>query len=75
MRATIAPMVADMSLYQAIPGLYDALPEALKGEVDKMRMQPYEATLRDVEAFMKGERFDGDRLKLALAPTIPLHCS
>ncbi|WP_204265596.1 hypothetical protein, partial [Enterobacter hormaechei] len=52
-----------------------ALPEALKGEVDKMRMQPYEATLRDVEAFMKGERFDGDRLKLALAPTIPLHCS
>lgn len=75
MRATIAPMVADMSLYQAIPGLYDTLPEALKGEVDKMRMQPYEATLRDVEAFMKGERFDGDRLKLALAPTIPLHCS
>ena len=75
MRATIAPMVADLSLYQAIPGLYEALPESLKAAVDKMRLQPYEATLRDIEAFMRGDGVDGDRLKLALAPTIPLHCS
>ncbi len=30
MRAVIAPMVADLSFYQAIPGLLDALPDALR---------------------------------------------
>ena len=29
MRAVIAPMVADLSFYQAIPGLLDALPDAV----------------------------------------------
>jgi len=75
MRATIAPMVADLSLYQAIPGLYDALPEALQAAVDKMRPQPYAGTLKDVEAFLNKPGVQSDRLKLALAPTIPLHCS
>lgn len=75
MRATIAPMVADRTLYEAIPGLYDALPEKLRGEVDRLRMQPYEKTLNGFEDFVRHRRIDGERIKIALAPTIPLHCS
>jgi len=45
MRAVIAPMVADRSLYEAIPGLLDALPAPLRKVVEGMRMQPYDATL------------------------------
>lgn len=75
MRATIAPMVADRTLYEAIPGLYDALPEALRGEVDRFRMKPYAETLSGFEAFVGQARYDSERLKIALAPTIPLHCS
>ncbi|MFI5015340.1 MAG: amidohydrolase family protein [Hyphomicrobiales bacterium] len=75
LRATIAPMLADLSLYQAIPGLFEALPEPLRREVERLRPQPYRATLADVEAFMKGASLGDDKLKLALAPTIPLHCT
>ncbi len=75
MRATIAPMVADKTLYEAIPGLYDALPEALRSAVDRFRMQPYAETLKGFEAFVTQTRIDSERLKIALAPTIPLHCS
>src|SRR5207302_3610124 len=33
MRAVIAPMIADRSFFEAIPGLHDALPEALQERV------------------------------------------
>lgn len=75
MRATIAPMVADLTLYQAVPGLYEALPEALRAEVDRFRLQPYERTLKGFETFVRDGRVDGERLRIALAPTIPLHCT
>ncbi|MEN5082922.1 amidohydrolase family protein [Bosea sp. TWI1241] len=75
MRATIAPMVADRTLYEAIPGLYDSLPEPLRAEVDRFRLQPYAQTLQGFEDFVRTARIDGERLKVALAPTIPHHCS
>ncbi len=34
MRAVVAPMLQDISFYQAIPGLYDALPEHLRQQLD-----------------------------------------
>src|SRR5216110_2068080 len=37
MRAVIAPMVADRSFYEAIPGLADALPPALQERVASLR--------------------------------------
>ena len=45
MRAVIAPMVADRSFYEAIPGLADALPPALQEQVAELRLPPAEATL------------------------------
>ncbi|HEY5646205.1 MAG TPA: amidohydrolase family protein, partial [Pseudomonadales bacterium] len=48
MRAVIAPMVADASFFEAIPGLMDALPPALQKEVERLRMAPHEVTLQNL---------------------------
>jgi 5-methylthioadenosine/S-adenosylhomocysteine deaminase len=75
MRAVIAPMIADRSFFEAIPGLHDVLPEALRERVAALRLPPGEATLAAVRAGFKDWSFDRDRVRLALAPTIPHHCS
>jgi 5-methylthioadenosine/S-adenosylhomocysteine deaminase len=75
MRAVIASMIADRSFFEAIPGLHDALPEALRERVAALRLPPGEATLAAVRAGFKDWSFDRDRVRLALAPTIPHHCS
>jgi 5-methylthioadenosine/S-adenosylhomocysteine deaminase len=75
MRAVIAPMIADRSFFEAIPGLHDALPEALRERVAALRLPPGEATLAAVRAGSQDWSFDRDRVRLALAPTIPHHCS
>jgi guanine deaminase len=75
MRAVIAPMIADRSFFEAIPGLHDALPEALRERVAALRLPPGEATLAAVRAGFQDWSFDRDRVRLALAPTIPHHCS
>ena len=50
MRAVIAPMVADRSFYEAIPGLAEALPAALREQVAALRLAPGEATLAAIRA-------------------------
>lgn len=44
-RAVIAPMIADRSFYQAIPGLLDAFPPELRAVADTMQTAPGEAAL------------------------------
>jgi guanine deaminase len=75
MRAVVAPMVADASFFEAIPGLMDALPPALRKDVERLRMAPYEVTLQNLSSII--ERWPGnlDVVRPAVAPTIPLHCS
>jgi cytosine/adenosine deaminase-related metal-dependent hydrolase len=75
MRAVVAPMVADRSFYEAIPGLREALPEALAAQVDGMRLPPGEATLAAIRTALADWRFDRSRVRPAVAPTIPHHCS
>src|SRR5260370_27946610 len=75
MRAVIAPMIADRGFFEAIAGLHDALPEALRERVAALRLPPGEATLAAVRAGFQDWSFDRDRVRLALAPTIPHHCS
>jgi guanine deaminase len=74
-RAVIAPMLADKTLYQAYPGLIDAMPEALRGDVRVFKLAPYEATADAVEKIYVDWPFDRDWIRPAIAPTIPLHCS
>jgi 5-methylthioadenosine/S-adenosylhomocysteine deaminase len=75
MRAVIAPMVADRTFYEAIPGLHDALPDALKERVAALRLAPGAATLDAIRSAFSELSLDRERVRLAVAPTIPHHCS
>ena len=75
MRAVVAPMVADRSFYEAIPGLHDALPQQLQERVADLRLAPAEATLTAIRAALREWPLDRDRIRPAVAPTIPHHCS
>ena len=75
LRVVLAPMVADRSFYEAVPGLIEALPPALARAVERFRLAPAAETLAALRRLLAGWSGDADRARLALAPTIPLHCS
>ena len=75
MRAVIAPMVADRTVYEAIPGLMDSMPETLQAEVAKLRMRPPEETLASIGLVLDRWSWAKHDIRAAVAPTIPHHCS
>jgi 5-methylthioadenosine/S-adenosylhomocysteine deaminase len=75
MRAVIAPMVADRSFYQAIPDLLDAFPPDLRAMAEAMRAAPGETVLAAMREAAVSWSHPSDRIRLGIAPTIPLHCS
>jgi 5-methylthioadenosine/S-adenosylhomocysteine deaminase len=75
MRAVVAPMIADRTIYQALPGLLDALPEDLRSQMASLRAAPTEKTFEACEAILANWSFDRRFIRPALGPTIPLHCS
>ena len=75
MRAVIAPMMADTTFYQAVPGLMDALPADLRKRVAPDSLPGSAESLAVCRQVLQGWHHDRDRVRLALAPTIPLHCS
>lgn len=75
LRAVIAPMVADLSFYQAIPGLLDALPDELRQAVDSLRPGDGAACLAAIEDIARHWSWDRAGILLAVAPTIPHHCT
>lgn len=74
-RAVIAPMVADLSFYQAIPGLMDVLPPELQKAVESLRPGDGQACLDSIDAILRGWRWAGRGIQAAVAPTIPHHCT
>lgn len=74
-RAIIAPMVADTTLYGAYPGLLDAIPKPLREQAATIRLAPHEASADAMAGIFENWPFDRSRIKPAIAPTIPLHCS
>jgi 5-methylthioadenosine/S-adenosylhomocysteine deaminase len=75
MRATIAPMMADRSFYEAIPGLAEALPEPLRAEALKIKYAHHEQSLAACREMIRGWKHPRDLIRPALGPTIPHHCS
>jgi 5-methylthioadenosine/S-adenosylhomocysteine deaminase len=75
MRAVIAPMIADRTIYQALPGLLDALPEELRSHYAAVAAAPLAKTFEVCRDILAAWRFDRRYLRPALGPTIPLHCS
>ena len=74
-RAVLAPMIADRSLFQAIPGLADALPADLRALVGRAGLADGRATLAALEAIVADRPSLPPGIELAIAPTIPHHCS
>jgi cytosine/adenosine deaminase-related metal-dependent hydrolase len=75
MRAVIAPMVADRTFFEAIPGLADAVPPALRERVQALRLAPRAETLAAIRDGFAAWSIDRDLVRPAVAPTIPHHCS
>lgn len=74
-RVVLAPMMADTTLYEAIPGLMEALPEPHRGYVAKMRASSHDEHLAACGQLLENWPFNRDQVHPALGPTIPLHCS
>ena len=75
MRAVVAPMVSDISFFEAVPGLMDMLTPALRKDVERFKLAPHKLTLKSMRQALRGWKFDHDRIRSAVAPTIPHHCS
>jgi 5-methylthioadenosine/S-adenosylhomocysteine deaminase len=75
MRAVVAPMVADRSFLEAIPGLMEALPPGLQARAAELRLPPGEATISGMRSALAGWSLNRDQVRPAVAPTIPHHCS
>src|SRR5262245_26157553 len=73
MRAVLAPMVADITFFDAIPGLMERLSPALQKEVESFRYAPWKATTKQMRKAL--QKWPFDKVVLAVAPTIPHHCS
>jgi guanine deaminase len=75
MRAVVAPMIADRSFYEAIPGLLRAFPPELRALADTLRTAPGEATIAAIRQAVVDWPYAEDAIRLGIGPTIPLHCS
>ena len=75
MRAVIAPMMADTTFYRAIPGLIEAMPPGLRKKAEAVRAAPYDVSLATCRSLIENWPFERDRLRPALGPTIPHHCT
>jgi guanine deaminase len=75
MRAVVAPMMADRTLYQAVPGLGASLSPHLRETTGAMVLPHHEAAIAACVAILDGWPCDTERVRPGIAPTIPLHCS
>lgn len=75
LRAVVAPMVSDIPIYRALPGLLDSLPPALRETAAAVTAPPGEASLAAVRQAFRDWPFDRARIRPAIGPAIPLHCS
>lgn len=75
MRAVVAPMVADRTFFEAVPGLMERLTPGLQKDVERLRLAPYKTSVKAIRKALKAWNFDHDLVRPAVAPTIPHHCS
>src|SRR5260370_33775244 len=63
------------TLYEAIPGLMEVLSPSQREDVAKLRLVPWKTSLDGMRAGLHGWTLDRQQGGLAVAPTIPHHCS
>jgi 5-methylthioadenosine/S-adenosylhomocysteine deaminase len=76
LRAVLAPAVADIVFYEAVPGLMELLPKEQRLAVERLQPVPSAGLLRLGEAAVRRlHGAAGGRIRMALAPTIPTLCT
>jgi len=75
LRAVVAPMMADRTFYQAIPGLIDALPTQQADRARSFKLNEYQSSIEVCRDLLANWPYDRSQVRPALAPTVPLHCS
>jgi guanine deaminase len=75
MRAVVSPMMASHSIYRALPGVIEAMPEAWRERFGRLDPEMDAECLRVMRKLLHGWRFNRDQVRMAVAPTIPTHCS
>jgi 5-methylthioadenosine/S-adenosylhomocysteine deaminase len=76
LRAVVAPAVADVVFYHAVPDLFEILPPDLRQTVEQIQADSTEGLLELTETTIRlWHSAAGGRLRVAVAPTIPGQCS
>jgi 5-methylthioadenosine/S-adenosylhomocysteine deaminase len=74
-RAVVAPMMAERTLWQAYPELLATLPPAWQAPLAQQQAANADVCLALLRQAAQDWPFDRARIRLGIAPTIPLHCS
>lgn len=75
MRAVVAPMISDRTVFQALPGLFDAFDPAMRAALSAITLPPWQDTLATVRTAIEGWPTPTTRVRPGIGPAIPLHCS
>ncbi|MFU8882303.1 MAG: amidohydrolase family protein [Rhodobacterales bacterium] len=75
MRAVVAPMISDRTIYQALPGLLAAYPQPMRDRLAAITLPPWQQTLAICKAAFAGWPVPMDRVRPGIGPAIPLHCA
>lgn len=73
LRAILAPMVADLTFFEATPGLTESLPEPHRARAAAMRMASSAEILAAIRTTARSWSHGARNIRLGCAPTIPLH--
>ena len=75
MRAVVAPMIADRTIYQALPGLLDSFEGDLRARVAAIALPDWRTTMDVCTRALGDWPARSGRVRPGIGPTIPLHCS
>jgi guanine deaminase len=75
MRAVVAPMISDRTIFQALPGLLDAFDPAMRAALAAITLPPWQETLATVRRAIESWPVPATRVRPGIGPAIPLHCS
>ena len=75
MRAVVAPMISDGTIYQALPGLLEAFPEYMRKALAAITLPPWQDSLATCKAAFAAWPVPMHRVRPGIGPAIPLHCS
>jgi 5-methylthioadenosine/S-adenosylhomocysteine deaminase len=75
LRAVVAPMVSDRTLYEAYPSLAAQLPAAPREQAANLKAPSAAALLEVCREAQRAWPFDRRKVQLGIGPAIPLHCS